>query len=138
MNENERFTRALDFLLGNNILHYAKDMADMLSVNKDRIKYLRKENGGTLTSEEMQLLKTNYPVINWLWVKMGDGSMLTEDEPITLVAERALIYGKKPDLDQVLSEIITGSSILPVADQLKIARNEIVRLQQKIIALIKL
>jgi hypothetical protein len=136
--ENQRIRSALEYMKKTGIIQFNQDLAAALGVDKYRINYITKDGGGKFTAPEINLLKQNYPQINWDFVITGQGTMLAEDNSIKLVAERALIYGKKPDLDQVLSEIITGSSILPVAEQLKIARNEIVRLQQKIIALIKL
>jgi hypothetical protein len=137
--ENQRIRTALDQLKKLGLIQYNHDLSTTLGIDKNRINYLTKDGGGKFTAPEINLLQQNYPQINWDFVVTGQGSLLPEKETNpSLVADRAMIYGKKPELDQLLSEIITGSSKLSIEEQLKIARNEIVRLQQKIIALIKL
>ena len=42
LTENQRFTEVIIYLQNNNYIRFEKDIAQILNVNKDRIKYLKK------------------------------------------------------------------------------------------------
>lgn len=140
--ENQRFRDSIKFLKSNRLILNDKDFLQQTDWDRNRLSYLKADNGGTLTNDELKILKEKFPQINWMWVKLDEGSMLHEypqpEPPINLVEQRDIIYRKKPELDQLLSEIILGTSTLPLEEQLHIARQELVRLQQKVIDLVKL
>ena len=134
--ENQRFTEVINYLRNNGAIKFEKDISDELGTNKDRIKYLKKENGGSISNEELQILKKSFPQINWVWVKLGEGSMLAgyDKKPSpSFVLDSEMIYEKNPEHQELLNKILSNNSTLPEPEQKRILINEVISLQQKII-----
>lgn len=129
--ENQRFNTVINFLLNQKKFLYIKDIASIMGVNEDRIRYLRKENGGQLSSKELKVLSEKIPDIDWMWVKLGEGSMLATDN---IAKEDAEMYAHKVDCkEDALAKILSGESCLPIEEQNKLLRREVLKLKDRII-----
>lgn len=135
--ENQRFNQAIEYLINQGDIKYAKELAEQINLNPDRVKYLRKDNGGSLNEQEINSLQEKFPQISWgPWVKLGQGSMLgsyNQDPQPQMVKEASIIYKKNPDHQLLLNSILTGNSTLPESEQKKILVKEVLTLQQKVI-----
>ena len=133
--ENKRFREVLAYLQQNKFIRFEKEIAEILNVNQDRIKYLKKENGGSLSSDELCILWKKFPQINWVWVKIGEGSMLSAltDQDLSNANEYSKINSKSPDYKELIMLIITGESTLPEVEQKRILIQEVINLQNKLL-----
>ena len=119
MTENQRFEKVIIYLQEQGSIQYAKDIADILGVSKDRVKYLRKENGGTLSNDELTTLKNHFPSINWIWVKLGEGEMISPNSTVPV---------NENEIDLILADL----SELSEPEQKKLLKLEVAKLRRKI------
>ena len=133
--ENKRFREVLAYLQQNKFIRFEKEIAEILNVNQDRIKYLKKDKGGSLSSDELCILWKKFPQINWVWVKIGEGSMLSAltDQDLSNANEYSKINSKSPDYKELIMLIITGESTLPEVEQKRILIQEVINLQNKLL-----
>ena len=133
--ENKRFREVLAYLQQNKFIRFEKEIAEILNVNQDRIKYLKKDKGGSLSSDELCIFWKKFPQINWVWVKIGEGSMLSAltDQDLSNANEYSKINSKSPDYKELIMLIITGESTLPEVEQKRILIQEVINLQNKLL-----
>lgn len=128
--ENQRLRDVFSHLKELKIIQYNKDIGDIIGADKFRISYLLKDDGGKLSTNELQTLKKEIPQINWDYVTTGEGDI--ENSP-TMVREQQMFYGEAPERGQVVQEILNRKSTLPESEQLEILREELIIAQQKML-----
>lgn len=130
MTFNQRFTKAVQYLLNEDIISKEKVIMEKMSWVRARLSYLKGEKSKKLDQEEFEKLKHFYPQINWQWVQSELGNMIQDAS--SMAQKTDIAYGTKEWKKAELNKIISGKSILPKDEQLDLAIEEVLHLRGRI------
>ena len=127
MTANQRFSKALDWLLDQRKVRSKTHFADELGWNRNKANNLERSETAQLMGQDLIQLIQVFPAINWTWVVSGDGQMLgNESDEIdhsTKSTDTPIIYGvsqdQMNDREMEIVRIITGTSDLPIEEREK-------------------
>ena len=105
MTANQRYKKALEWLLNQQVVRSKQHFFDQLNWTRNKSYNLERGDNAQLLGIDLLLLKKEFPQINWDWVVTGDGEMLTGTK--TVVNEAPQIYGIDPaNMNEKEAEIL--------------------------------
>ncbi|MDR1561214.1 MAG: helix-turn-helix domain-containing protein [Holosporaceae bacterium] len=90
MNENDRFTEVLNYLIGSKKVRNQQEFTDRIGSNKSTVSQIK--NGETkIPNNLFEKITTAFPIISFDWLKKGEGEMLKNNQQIGNISNSTVV-----------------------------------------------